>query len=368
MSGANHVKKFQEVDRENYVHELHYFGTLFHMRENIPAVNLANLTGDQLLQELLLTSLTPNALNGPTTAQLFSAFEHDVHGGFLAPGSQWSIVIQNTDAVAKVITMPAGWTPATITIPANSYGVYTFQIDSLSPQAISLVLVSGSTPPGVAGVSSFQGVNSGGPRTGAVVAVAGDYNTDMVLSAPGVPMSDVVVAGTTVSQVFKNFEMGSPNATTSATHPVGTPQVIPVGAWTTVLMNDPFPTFVHNSTFSTASVGYPFFTQPVPNSIAEVLPVPSNHKVNVGGAVGFDALLVLTTENIGVRIVVAGTQVVSKTVSAGTGVLENPADYTTSSPFIYAPGQDITLEVINNTAAPINLVNAQLHLEFVSSS
>lgn len=190
MAGANGVAKFAVWDRENHLNTLMYNGPIFHARDIYAPVGMGIvLTGTQMLQDLLFTAATVSPITGPTIADLFNAIRNA--NGQTIDGYQFSIIIQNTDPVNdKTINFPAGWSPASLTIPANSYGTYTWQLDNIgtSPTVTLVSTVLGS-PPGSSGVTSFNG------RTGAVVSVAGDYDTDLVdnvSTVPGVTTSDAL--------------------------------------------------------------------------------------------------------------------------------------------------------------------------------
>lgn len=198
MAGANGVRKFQLVDREDYVPVLRF--TEIEGKIYAPfTITASPITGTQFAHDLLFTIATPNALVGPNTPELLVALRDE--GINTINGSQFTIVIENTDPVnPKTITFPAPsgtngtYIPNPLVIPPNSYGKYTFELGGMngppSGHTITLksVLLSNGGGGGPAGVTSFEG------RTGVVVSAAGDYNSTEITNLSTVPGATVTAA------------------------------------------------------------------------------------------------------------------------------------------------------------------------------
>lgn len=152
MAGANGIFKFAHVNREDQLN-LHTIGTEFEQRTPV-TITAAAITAAQFPQDWLLTGATPNALTGPTAVQLCQYFQ--TQGQLLNTtqiNSRFTFTVQNTDAVnPKVVTLGAGFTPATITIPVSSVNFVSFELTSVSPQTYALFAqyptISGGAPAG----------------------------------------------------------------------------------------------------------------------------------------------------------------------------------------------------------------------------
>lgn len=211
MAGANGILKFARTDREGYLDPLLYRGTPFQMVDPLPVGVLASpIPNASILSDILLLPATPSPL-------VISGTAADV-GGLLATmslnqvGSKWEIIIQNSDPVnPKVITLPAGFNPASITVPANGYYLYTWEVLSTAPQSIQLITELPGTGGGAA-VTTFNG------RPGPVILpAAGDYSSTMVTNLSTVPGADVTTA---LNNLSAASGVSSFNARTGAVVPV----------------------------------------------------------------------------------------------------------------------------------------------------
>jgi len=179
------------TDREEYI-VLKTKDTLFHQVYNQLVVTSSPIPTSALLDDIYVDALSPNAITvSGTVVDL---------GGILAsrslnqPGSQWTINIDNQDPVNdKVFTLPAGVSPATITVPANTYTSYTFEVVNNNPEQIRLIqsLPGGS---GTSIVTSFTGAQGNVQAGPALVATAGDYTSTMVTNLSAVPGATVTDA------------------------------------------------------------------------------------------------------------------------------------------------------------------------------
>lgn len=194
MAGASQdgLPKFARTNRDDYVVNLASEGTLLHKRvvdATITGATTAITAFKFVNGDLLFTALTNNALTGPLSIDVIRQMQSI--DGQVAPLSTFTTSIENTDpANAKVITMGAGFTPASLTVPANSFNTYTWEIvdPAVNPPTIRLINTQSNVPAGAAGVSSFEG------RTGAVVSAAGDYNSTEITNVSTVPGGSVTAA------------------------------------------------------------------------------------------------------------------------------------------------------------------------------
>lgn len=376
MAGANKVPKYLQTDREGYVF-LHEFGTVFHQREG-PSVIVdpgqLSLTGNELIHEIVFDAGSSVNVAAPIVSDVLSALTLAQNNATVQVGSQWAIIVQNTDAVAHTITFPAGATytvnPNPLVIPANSYQTLVFEVTSLTPvQNIALVQTIGGSPAGGGGVTTFNG------RNGAVFPVAGDYTTDTVLTAAG--MLAVEPVGTTTSAAFVDFQAGIPNASINSSG-VAPQLAIPPNVWTQVAFPQGL-TFPHNDTFNSAVGAWPWFSGAIANTITENLPTPAAgpgnlHKVHATGLVGIreagaGAITLLKTEAIHLRINGNLGQVVARNSSVGTAIPEGPpAFFSVAGEFYYTTANPITLEILHTHATNIDIVNATLSLSFLSNT
>lgn len=192
MSGANQIVKFARVNREEQLAPLSAIGTEFHQRVS-NTITAAALTAAQFATDQVLTAATPNALTGPTAVQMCTYFQTlpiaDSGDRGLNPtaiGSRFEIVVENQDAVnPKVITLGAGFTPATVTIAPSTTYLISYELTAVSPQTWELFMQIPTTGAGggPAGVASWQqsaaalaaAAGTPGPRIGVVTALPGDY-------------------------------------------------------------------------------------------------------------------------------------------------------------------------------------------------
>lgn len=184
MSGGNQIAKYAKVDRNNYLSPLQYIGTPFQLIDPPPFDVVTNtIPTTTILNDILVDAGSPNAITVTGTAAGVGAILSVTSLNHI--GERWTMGITNNDAVSKVITLPTGFVPATITVPPG-FSQYTFQVDSTSPEVISLILTTGAAAAGaVAGVTSFNG------RTGPVVSVPGDYTDAQITNTTTVPGAHV---------------------------------------------------------------------------------------------------------------------------------------------------------------------------------
>jgi hypothetical protein len=173
MSGGNDIPKFARVNRENEIVDIKSLGTEFHRENSFVVITSIVPSANIFLNSMVLDATTPNAM-------IVSGLLGDTIGASLAArslnviGQQWTIDINNTDAVAKNFTMPVGFTPALLTVPPG-YNTYTFMVTSTAPEQVSLVRSTSSSGGGGGGaVTSVFG------RVGPVTAVSGDYDSTLI--------------------------------------------------------------------------------------------------------------------------------------------------------------------------------------------
>ncbi len=140
MSGANGIKKFQETDRENRI-TLKSVGTSYHTPV-YTTITGSTLTAANLIGDILLNAGSITPLTGPTANALWDAVQTEFRGEV---GDNWTIQIQNSDAVPKVINL-TGVTPSSITIPANTTAIVTLEVLAKPPAALfEMINVSGGS-------------------------------------------------------------------------------------------------------------------------------------------------------------------------------------------------------------------------------
>lgn len=359
MSGGTDKIKVQRVDRENYIHNLKTYDTSLHLKPTVPLISIATITPAQFVHDLRFNPATPNAVTVTgTLADLFNALigtgTLPNPGAVIQMGSQWTIQIQNTDLVnPKVITLPAGFTPATLAVPANSYNEYTFEITSTAPALASLVFTLNNSPAGPMAVSSFNG------RIGAVVPVTGDYTDQQI---------DHVIGGTTnanlnnyapsPAQVFdiENYlAQYAPGPIAQTTF--GGPQAIPKNVWTPVTTTG----FLDNNDTFTPPI---FVAGAGPNGIRDN-GGGATHYVGISLQVSISPAVFIAGDTIGVR------------VRNGAGIACSniiPADLTgaaqlvmvVQNPVPAGAGATFTVEVLNQTALTnINCAGVFLNVHYL---
>lgn len=197
MAGANGIVKYPECDREEYIN-LKSKDTIFHQKYTVNSVTASPVANSFIVDDMSLSAATPNAFT-------ISGTSADT-GGILAGkslniiGSQWEIQVTNSDLVNdKVITLPVGFVPATITVPAGMTMFYTFEVTSTNPEVIELKLAlpGGGTVAVVTTFTGAQGTVQNGP---ALVATTGDYFDDMVTIDTNIP--GVITGATNVQQAL----------------------------------------------------------------------------------------------------------------------------------------------------------------------
>jgi len=139
MAGTNGKPKFLRCNREDEVDDLKIRGTIYQLFP-FQGITTASVTGTQWSQTVVnFSALTPNAITGPTVNDLFQVFSQS------APpvgGETGQLVLSNSDPVnSKVITLPAGWTPSTFTIPPDTNALIRYQLSSVNPIGFSILSV-----------------------------------------------------------------------------------------------------------------------------------------------------------------------------------------------------------------------------------
>lgn len=134
MAGANGVPKFEQVDRENEILQLKYVGPSSQTLNQYTIPSLGLFTGLNptnpngyptswaagiLTQNWLITGSTPNPLTGPTGAQAYTQFGASL-GNANPVGQTYIQSVQNSTGAPVVINFASGFTPSTLTIPANT--------------------------------------------------------------------------------------------------------------------------------------------------------------------------------------------------------------------------------------------------------
>lgn len=185
MAGANGVKKFLPCDREEAISPLKTVGTEFKTRVITTVASSTISAVDFVLSDLLLNNALLSPYTGPSAAQILTEMGLDYLN---AVGTTFKTTIENSTGVDQVINFGAGFTPASITIPANSVQTLTWEVTSVNPAAIRLLNSSSNLSPPAAGVTSFEG------RVGPVVSAIGDYNSDEITNLSLVPGADVTDA------------------------------------------------------------------------------------------------------------------------------------------------------------------------------
>lgn len=145
MSGSNGIVKYARVNREDEIIDPKFRGTIYSQNPTIVSVTNANLSAAQMMSNLFLDATTPNALTAPLTSTELAFLSTQY---LTTDGSSWTVTIHNNDPVnAKVITLPAGWTPTTVTIGPDSTSELTWVVTNGAavPPQISLLAQVNST-------------------------------------------------------------------------------------------------------------------------------------------------------------------------------------------------------------------------------
>lgn len=135
MSGGNQIRKYLRVDREDHANPLKYNTTSF-QNIQLNAITANPITGTQFLSGMLFNGLSPNPITGPSAGLLFDAFAQQTSPVI---GEAFYTLVQNTTGVPMVINFGAGYTPATITIPANSTYRMGWELTGLNPPTWTLI-------------------------------------------------------------------------------------------------------------------------------------------------------------------------------------------------------------------------------------
>lgn len=145
MSGANGVNKYALTDRNGALNPLVVSGIEYRDPNYTTVTAVGNpMIVDRLFENLRFDAATPNALNfGTLSADDVTIFLSQNNATGLLVGDEWTIHLSNTDAVAKTITFPSGFTPASVIIPPNSVGDYTFSVTAIGPPAAISLINSG---------------------------------------------------------------------------------------------------------------------------------------------------------------------------------------------------------------------------------
>lgn len=204
MAGSDGLEKFVLCDRENEIIDLKWRGTEFWnltyfsnvFQSGLPA-NI--LLPQSILDNILFTALTPNAIVGPSAAAVFTYLSQRY---LTTPGSTWEIYIQNTDPVnAKVITFGAGFTPTILTIPPGSTVLQGFMVTSQNPPAISLFnpLSGASASAPLAGISGavpgIVVIDTANPQTFSTTLITSANPNIVVTNGTGTPSPVVLTFG-----------------------------------------------------------------------------------------------------------------------------------------------------------------------------
>jgi len=174
MAGTNGKPKFLPCNREEEVTNLKVRGT-FYQNLSTPFLTAAAITASQWSSGALsFNALTPNALTGPTVDALFQSMSQNAPA---VVGETGTITMSNSDPVnPKVITLPAGWTPSTFTIPPNTTAQVLYQLTGTNPVTFAIV-----------GIDSLGAAN---PATNTTIPAA-TFGADFAL-VPAQPF-DVIV-------------------------------------------------------------------------------------------------------------------------------------------------------------------------------
>lgn len=114
MAGSNNIPKYALWNREDELIEFKIRGPNYGQVDGL-LINTNTLTVGNLLAPFYFDATTPNAVNGPTMAQLLNYFGQNY---LTTPGSYMQFTVHNYDTVAKVITFPG---IGAMTIPPQSF-------------------------------------------------------------------------------------------------------------------------------------------------------------------------------------------------------------------------------------------------------
>src|SRR5215470_5207029 len=129
MAGSNGLPKYAMVDRENELYQdVKFRGSIYYTPlPTLPAALTGGVMPPQsLLQAVYMDATTPNALTGPTTAQLSPFLQQEY---LTTPNASWQTLYENSDPTnAKTINLGAGFTPSSFSIPAGTSALVGFQV------------------------------------------------------------------------------------------------------------------------------------------------------------------------------------------------------------------------------------------------
>lgn len=208
MAGANgklNIGGLDALDREKEWSPLRVGpGPEYHRRD--PTIVTSNvLTPALQASDLIFNAATPNAITGPTAVQVIQYFQQLAQDQGIMPMdlARFQQIYENTDPTfSKVITFPAGFNPAVITLPPLTTAEVAWEQHTLtSPPTFTLFsqLITTSGIPAAGGVTSWQG-DAGAPRVGAVHSAPGDYNTTDITKDPA-----VLIPGATATDALNNL-------------------------------------------------------------------------------------------------------------------------------------------------------------------
>lgn len=148
MSGANQIPKFARVNREGQLAPLSAIGTEFEQRV-VTTVAASALTAAQFASDLLFNNAALTPYTGPTAVQMCQYFDTGTTNRGINPtaiNSRFTMIWENSTATPMVVNLGAGFTPASITIPANTIQTVSFELSSVSPQTYRLFSQSTTFP------------------------------------------------------------------------------------------------------------------------------------------------------------------------------------------------------------------------------
>lgn len=147
MAGANGVTKYLNCDRNNAVPNLKHIGAIYKTPQTRRIVG-SNISALDITNDIMFDNNSISPLTGPTALQIFNQLSNLYKTN---PETEWTIEIRNEDAVQKVINLP-GFTPNSITVPANTTGDVTFRVLTTNPPTYEIIqnpfASSGSLPAG----------------------------------------------------------------------------------------------------------------------------------------------------------------------------------------------------------------------------
>lgn len=360
MAGANGLRKYQLVDRDDYIVNLKTRDVPAHLSTVDATITgaVVALTPSQLVSDLLFTPATNNALGfgAATAADIIAALPADLLASIGQPGAtpsvraQWTIAIENTDPLfAKTLNFPAGFTPATLAVPVSSYNEYTFEITSTSPAAIRLLQTVSSAPPGASGVTSFTGMQ-GTARSGAVVAINDDYNLTSITNdlVAGVRVPPATFP--TSNDAIEFMQMYTPPPVAQVSNAAAALLGGVANTWTLQTVGAA-PANQAIRDFTPPVTGVACFTFPG-NGITDNFPVAvgfANNVLQISALVRTDALASNPDEEIGIRVrqMPANLTIISS-VAPNNGTAASQ-EVSVSGTFIVQPGQTYVVDTLNGT-------------------